>query len=103
MLARNVVHLDPAPAVFEAMLGGWARQQSARFLKSATIDARLALIRRAERFTGTYPWQWTPADGEAFIAGLRGGSAPIRLSTARSYEVTIRLSWSICSMSATGG
>ncbi|MEV7087781.1 tyrosine-type recombinase/integrase [Streptomyces sp. NPDC093085] len=73
------------------MKEGWARQQSARFLKSSTIDPRVRLIERLEEFTGQYPWQWTPADGEAFIAHLRSGSKPIRMSTARSYEVTIGL------------
>lgn len=91
VLARNVAHLDPAAAVFEAMLEGWGRQQSARFLKPDTIGPRLRVIRRLGEFTGEYPWQWTAADGEAFIAHLRGGAAPIRLSTARTYEVTFRL------------
>jgi integrase/recombinase XerC len=90
-IAGNVVHLDPAPAVFEAMLEGWRRQRSARFLKVLTIEAGLRLIRRFERFTGQYPWQWTPADGEAFIDDLRGGEKPIRFSTARKYEVEIGL------------
>jgi len=44
-----------------------------------------------EEFTGLYPWQWTPAEGEAFIAHLRSGDRPIRMSTARNYEVTIGL------------
>lgn len=91
MLAANVVHLDPSMAVFEAMKEGWARQQSARFLRTKTIDPRLRLIERLEEFTNLYPWQWTPADGEAFIAHLRSGSKPIQMSTARSYEVTIGL------------
>ncbi|MFE7527324.1 tyrosine-type recombinase/integrase [Kitasatospora sp. NPDC057542] len=73
------------------MKEGWARQQSARFLKSSTIDPRVRLIERLEEFTGQYPWQWTPADGEAFIAHLRSGSKPIQMSTARTYEVTIGL------------
>ncbi|WP_246643007.1 MULTISPECIES: tyrosine-type recombinase/integrase [Streptomyces violaceusniger group] len=73
------------------MREGWARQQSARFLRSTTIDPRLRLIERLEEFTGLYPWQWMPADGEAFIAHLRSGSSPIQMSTARSYEVTIGL------------
>ncbi|MGW1752564.1 tyrosine-type recombinase/integrase [Streptomyces sp. NPDC002092] len=42
-------------------------------------------------FTGLYPWQWTPADGEAFIADLRSGPKPVQLSTARTYEVMIAL------------
>jgi integrase len=91
VLARNVVHLDPASAVFGAMKDGWARQQSARFLRSETVGARLRLIGRMGEFTGLYPWQWTPAEGEAFIAHLRSGDKPIRMSTARSYEVTIGL------------
>ncbi|MFF1959833.1 tyrosine-type recombinase/integrase [Streptomyces sp. NPDC058220] len=73
------------------MKEGWARQQSARFLKSTTIDPRVRLIERFEEFTGLYPWQWTPADGEAFIAHLRSGEKPIQMSTARTYEVTIGL------------
>lgn len=92
VLADNVIHLDPAPAVFEAMLEGWRRQQSARFLKtSMTIAPRLRLIRRLWNFTGLYPWQWTPADGEAFIDDMRGGESPIVASTARTYEVAISL------------
>jgi len=91
VLARNVVHLDPAPAVFEAMLEGWARQQSARFLQSSTIAPRVRLIERLAEFTGQYPWQWTPAEGEAWISHLRSGSSPIQMSTARTYEVTVGL------------
>lgn len=91
MLAPNVVHLDPAAAVFEAMKEGWARQQAARFLKPTTIGPRLRLVERLEEFTGLYPWQWTPAEGEAFIAQLRSGAEPIQMSTARTYEVTIEL------------
>lgn len=91
VLARNVVHIDPAPAVFKAMLEGWARQQSARLLKAATVDPRLRLIERFGEFTGQYPWQWGPAEGEAFIAHLRNGKHPIQMSTARTYEVTISL------------
>jgi hypothetical protein len=46
-LADGVVHLDPATAVFEAMLEGWATQQRARFLKANTIGPRLELARRS--------------------------------------------------------
>ncbi|MBF6331886.1 hypothetical protein [Nocardia transvalensis] len=91
MLADNVIHLDPAPTAFEAMLEGWRRHQSARYLRNATIDPRVRLIRRFNQFTGLYPWQWTSSDGEAFVDHLRGGDRGIRLSTARGYEVTIGL------------
>ncbi|MFI2214919.1 tyrosine-type recombinase/integrase [Streptomyces sp. NPDC020141] len=94
VLARNVIHLDPAPAVFDAMLEGWARQQTAQLLRAETIRPRLRLVRRLAEFTGLYPWQWTPEEGEAFIAHLRsqrGERKGIELSTARGYEVTIGL------------
>jgi site-specific recombinase XerD len=91
-LAGNVALLDPAPVVFEAMLAGWARQQRSRFLReAATITPRLALVRRFAGFTGLYPWQWGPAEAEAFISHLRSGERPVVVSTARGYEVTLRM------------
>jgi site-specific recombinase XerD len=91
-LVDGVIPLDPQKAMFEAMLSGWARQQTARFLKQdATIGPRLALVRRLVEFSGLYPWQWTPAEAEAFIAQLRSGSKPIRFSTARGYEIALRM------------
>lgn len=91
VLADNVVHLDPASAVFEAMLEAWRRQQSARFLKDSCIAPRLRLMRRLVDFTGLYPWQWTPAEGEAFIDDLRNRERPRKVSTVRAYEVEINL------------
>ncbi|HKS48675.1 MAG TPA: hypothetical protein VJT49_26925 [Amycolatopsis sp.] len=56
VLAEGVVHLDPASAVFEAMLEGWATQQRARFLKGvSTIKPRLDLVRRFAEHTNQYP------------------------------------------------
>jgi integrase/recombinase XerC len=90
VLAQNVVPLDPPTAVFAAMLEGWRRQQSSRFLRSGTISSRLALMRRFEEFSGLYPWQWSPAEGEAFIDHLRSTTVKA-VSTARSYEIAISL------------
>jgi site-specific recombinase XerD len=87
MLVEGVVHLDPAPAAFEAMLDGWAIQQRARFLKAdGTIKPRLDLVRRFARFSNQYPWQWEPAEVEAFIVSLS-----IAPSTARNYQNTLRM------------
>ena len=87
VLANGVVHLDPATAVFEAMLEGWKTQQRARFLKAdGTIKPRLDLVRRFAEFTNQYPWQWEPAEVEAFIASL--AVAP---STARNYQNCLRM------------
>ncbi|WP_334454087.1 hypothetical protein [Micromonospora sp. CPCC 205739] len=92
-LVDGVVHLDPKPALLEAMLGGWVRQQQARFLKDATIESRVQLVRRLVGFTNVYPWERQPTDGEAFIAHLRSPSRkrPIRMSTGRGYEATLTL------------
>jgi site-specific recombinase XerD len=93
-LVDGVVHLDPKPAMLEAMLAGWVRQQQTRFLSEAgTIQPRTALVRRFVEFTNAYPWEWRPADGEAFITRLRSpnGRKPIAMSTGRGYETTIAL------------
>jgi len=71
-LANGVVHLNPASAVFEAMLEGWATQQRARFLKDSTIGPRLELVRRFAAFTNQYPWQWEPAEGRGVLYPLAG-------------------------------
>jgi len=91
VLVDRVVHLDPAAAVFEAMLEGWARQQRVRFLKADTIKRRTDLVRRLASFSNQYPWQWGASELEAFIVHLRAGSRPIVVSTARAYLTELRL------------
>jgi site-specific recombinase XerD len=91
VLAENVRYLDPAPAVFEAMLEGWALQQRTRFLKDTTVDSRLRLVRRLAGFSNQYPWQWQPTEIEAFFGDLRSGARPIMMSTARGYQNTLRM------------
>ncbi|MFC8935688.1 hypothetical protein ACFT1A_26720 [Rhodococcus sp. NPDC057135] len=86
-MAGNVVHLDPAPAVFAAMSEGWRRQQAARFLKTGTVVRRTWLMQRVVTFSGLYPWQWTPAEGEAFIPTFAVGMNLwhyLRLAVTRS-------------------
>jgi site-specific recombinase XerD len=93
-LAEKVVYLDPAPALFEAMLEGWKTQQLSRFLKwKGTIKPRLELVRRFAAFTNDYPWAWQPEDAEAFFASLRSTSRsrPVVMSTARGYQTYLRL------------
>ncbi|WP_406145482.1 tyrosine-type recombinase/integrase [Streptomyces sp. NBC_01012] len=91
LLVDGVVHLDPAPAMFAAMLDGWATQQRARFLKADTIKARIDLVRRFAHFTGQYPWQWQAQEAEEFISHLRSGPRPVMVSTARGYQNGLRL------------
>lgn len=91
LAAGNVVHLDPERAVFAAMLVGWRAQQTARYLKVPTINARERLVRRFAEFTGQYPWQWTPGEAEAWISELRSGLKPLTVSTLRGYEIDIKM------------
>ncbi len=90
-ISEQIVPLEPERAVFTAMLEGWAKQQRARLLKEQTIAPRLALVRRMADFCDLYPWQWLPAEAEAFISHLRSGPRPIAISTARSYEMELQL------------
>jgi hypothetical protein len=49
------------------------------------------LVRRLAAFSNQYPWQWQPAEVEAFFADLRSGSRPLAISTARGYQTILRL------------
>lgn len=91
VLAPGVAYLDPATAVCEGMLEGWARQQRVRFLKAETIKSRVDLIRRLLVFTNQYPWQWRVMEVEAFLDHLRSGPRPIVESTGRRYAGALRL------------
>ncbi|MFD6073112.1 tyrosine-type recombinase/integrase, partial [Amycolatopsis lurida] len=91
MLTEDVSFLDPETAVFEAMLAGWERQQRVRFLKPATIQARLHLVRRLAAMSNQYPWQWTAGEAEAFFSRLRSGNRPVQMSTLRGHEGVLRL------------
>jgi site-specific recombinase XerD len=73
------------------MVGGWRDQQLSRNLNKATIRDREAAVRRFQRFTNEYPWQWRPQDVEEFTAELRSGDRPVALSTVRSYQTALRL------------
>lgn len=81
VLVGGATPLRPEPALFESMLEGWRRQQAARRLTGPLIDGRARLVRRFAEFTGAWPWQWTAAQAEDWIAS--GGWAH---STIRSYE-----------------
>jgi integrase/recombinase XerC len=67
-LAGGAVPLRPEPALFEAMLEGWQRQQAARRRTGPLIDGRVRLVRRFAGFTGAWPWQWTPGQVEQWVA-----------------------------------
>lgn len=81
--------LRPDEQVFEAMLAGWCDQQLSRNLRVDTVDGRLMVIRRFQRFANEFPWDWRPVELEAFTAELRGDGCA--LSTVRGYQGAIRL------------
>jgi integrase/recombinase XerC len=81
VLVDGATPLRPEPALFEAMLQGWRRQQVSRRLSGPLIGGRERVVRRFAEFTGAWPWDWTPAQVEAWTAS--GGWAH---STVRSYQ-----------------
>ena len=91
VLAPGVVHLDEPSAVFEAMLLGWGRQQASRLLGQATIESRMALVRRFAAFAETHPWDWTAGDVEDFTAALMSGPTRKAPSTIRGYHMSLRM------------
>ncbi|WP_044495503.1 tyrosine-type recombinase/integrase [Nesterenkonia massiliensis] len=91
VLASGVVHMDEQAAVFAAMLVGWERQQKSRLLAEATIEPRMALLRRFAEFAGSFPWRWGPVDVEDFTVSLMSGGSRLAPSTIRSYHLTLRM------------
>lgn len=88
-LVGDAPRLRPEAQIFEAMLDGWRAQQLSRNLSFATIDAGARVVRRFQEHTGAYPWEWTPAQWEAWTAELRGVRRRAR-ATVRSYQVALR-------------
>jgi integrase/recombinase XerC len=86
-LVAGVVHLDPQPAMFDAMVGGWTAQMTSRGLKASSIVSRRWIVKRFAVFTNEYPWDWSPADLEGFVSFLRSRQPrPLEWSTIRGYE-----------------
>jgi hypothetical protein len=77
--------------MFEGVLAGWRDQQLSRNLAADTITARVDLIRRFQRFTNDWPWNWQGRDLEEFTAHVRGGDRGLAIATVRGYHSHIRL------------
>ena len=84
--AEGAAPVSPGPALFEEMLAGWRRQQQARRLSGPLIGMRERVVRRFAASTGCWPWQWTAAQAESWLAS--GGWAH---STARAYQGALSL------------
>jgi site-specific recombinase XerD len=88
-------------AVFEAMLDGWSVQRLSRNLAIGTVNAGVGTIRRFAEHRGSYPWEWSPADLESYLSGLRTSGVLAR-STVRSYGLSIAAFCGYCSDPAYG-
>ena len=91
VLTDTVVPLHPHEAVFDAMLVGWHRQQRSRLLTPGTVENRVAIVRRFQAFTNSWPWQWTPSDVEDWTSHLLSGIRPLTHSTIRNYQNQLAL------------
>ncbi|MFD7079061.1 hypothetical protein [Streptomyces sp. NPDC059918] len=89
VMPGNARALDPAPALFDAMLAGWTRQQS-RLLARKTIADRMSLVRRFALFNGMYPWEWTAEDVEAYLSAQMSSQSPLAHSTVRGQQSDLR-------------
>jgi site-specific recombinase XerD len=81
VVAGSVPAPPVEPALFEEMLAGWRRQQQARRLSAGLVQGRERVVRRFAEFSGGWPWSWTAAQLEGWIAA--GGWAH---STVRCYQ-----------------
>ena len=86
MAADGAVPVSPGAALLEEMLAGWRRQQQARRLTARLIGERERVVRQFAEFTGCWPWQWSAAQAEGWVAS--GGWAH---STVRSYQGALAL------------
>lgn len=71
--------------LFEELLAGWRRQQQARRLGSI-VDDRDRVVRSFAAFSKAWPWSWTEAQLESWVAA--GGWAH---STVRSYQNAVAM------------
>ena len=89
VLAAGVAFLQPADAVFEAMLDGWSVQQQSRLLSSVSIEKRRFTVRRFAGFTNEFPWSWTVVEVEEWTASMV--SAGLSHATIRNYQQSVAL------------
>jgi integrase/recombinase XerC len=83
-LVDGVRPLREAESLFDEMLATWSRQQQSRRLSESIIANRERTVRRFAEYTQGWPWTWTPAQVEAWIAAHRWAH-----STVRSYQGSI--------------
>jgi len=90
VFGEGVRPLRMTEAVFDALLVGWARQQSARHLSEGTKRRGAALVTRFQAETGSWPWQWTALRVDEWLEDLACPPKRRSVSTLRSYQATLR-------------
>ena len=86
VLVDGATPLRPEPALFDAMVAGWCRQHSARRLSPTITRQRVRVVQRFRAFCGSWPWEWTSAQADAWVA--QGAWAH---STVRNYQGSLAL------------
>jgi DNA-binding Xre family transcriptional regulator len=84
--ADGAVPVSPGSVLLGEMLDGWRNQQLARRLTVRLVGERERVVRQFVDFTGCWPWQWTAARAEEWLAS--GGWAH---PTVRSYQGALAL------------
>jgi hypothetical protein len=77
-------------AVFEAVVVGWERQQSARHLAEATKCKSTAMVRRFRAEVGLWPWEWQAIHVDEWLEDLASPPKRRSVSTLRHYQATLR-------------
>ena len=85
LVPSGVTYLEPEEAVFRLMIQGFRNQLKSRRLKHKTTVERLQHIEAFHRFLEfRYPWQWTAALWDEFMASLV--DRRLALGTIRAYQ-----------------
>lgn len=82
------LHLEQA--LFEAMLGGWRSQQSARYLKQKSIRANERGVRRFVEHVGCWPWEWRASHADEYFEDLLTRPQRLARSTLRAYQQRLK-------------
>lgn len=90
-LVSGVHLLHPEDAVLDAMVSGWARQQVGGCgLQAGTAAGRQRIVEQFRDFTNEYPWNWTAAHIDEWMADLVMQHDRAK-STLRTYQGAVGL------------
>jgi integrase/recombinase XerC len=90
VFGEGVRPLRMEEAVFDALLAGWRRQQSARHLSEGTKRHSAAIVRRFRAEVGLWPWEWRALVVDEWLEDLASPPKRRAVSTLRGYQATLR-------------